>query len=102
MSVLGNMNNNEQEKFGKEGAYMVDYEGFMKGVRYLASQTFSTNDARLKFNEVVTEVHYDPENDKTIPAEAQNEGVYVVTSSGNTYWARYCIITFSVRSYPYS
>lgn len=91
------MNNNEQEKYGKEEAYIVDSGGFSKGVSYMASQVFATGDQRLRLNELVTEVHTDPANDQSIPLNYQNDGVYVVTASGNAYWAKYCIITFSVR-----
>lgn len=89
---MGNMNNYD-EKYGEEEAFIVDPEGFVKVVRYLAARTFTANDPRLRFNEMVTEVNYAP---------ASSEGVYVKTASGNEYYARFAIITFSVSSHPSS
>ena len=62
--------------------------------RYLAGETFAANDPRLRFNEMVTEVYFTLEDDQSVPAGLPNNGVYVKTSSGNEYWAQYCVITF--------
>lgn len=94
--------NNYDEKYGAEEAFIVDPEGFVKVVRHLAARTFTANDQRLRFNEVVTEVHYSLATDQSVPVGLPEEGVYVKTASGNEYYARFAIITFSVSSYPSS
>ena len=91
--------NNYDEKYGVEEAFVTEPEGFVKVIRYLAGQTFTANDPRLRLNEMVTEVHYDLESDQSVPEDLPtDEGVYVKTASGNEYYASYCIITFTVRS----
>ena len=75
---------------------VLDPEGFTKVIRHVAEQTFSANDTRLRLNELVTEVHFALENDQYVPNDLRNDGVYVKTASGRTYWARFCIITFPV------
>ena len=98
MSLLGDLNNNQTEVYGFEEVLIVDPDGFAKLIRCLANQTFSSNDSRLHLNEIVTELHFALDNDSTVPAGLPNYGVYVKTAAGNQYWARFCIITFSVRS----
>ena len=98
---MGNLNNNETEVYGFEEVFIVDPDGFAKLIRCIANQTFSSDDSRLHLNETVSEVHFALDDDLTIPTGLPNYGVYVKTASGNQYWARFCIITFSVRSTYY-
>ena len=90
--------NNYDEKYGVEEAFVTEPEGFVKVIRYLAGQTFTANDPRLRLNEMVTEVHYALESDQSVPEGLPTDGVYVKTTSGSEYYASYCIITFTVRS----
>ena len=94
---MGHMNNKEEEVYGTEEALVVDQDGFAKIIRHLAAQTFSPNDARLHLNEMVSEVHFELENNTNVPDGLPKEGVYVKTSGGNEYYAHFCIITFTVR-----
>lgn len=96
---MGNMNSNDVDMFGDDDSFIVDPEGFAKIIRYLAAQTFtSINDRRLRFNELVTDVHYALADDPIAALSNSQKGVYVKTASGNEYYARFCIITFSVSS----
>ena len=78
---------------------MLDPAGFTKVIHHVAGQTFGANDARLRLNELVTEVHFALENDQYVPNDLRNDGVFVKTASGRAYWARFCVITFPVRYY---
>ena len=82
--------------FGKEDHFVTDSEGFLKPIRHLAAQVFAGSEFRLRINETVSEVHFALENDEQVPAGLPKNGVYVKTAAGNEYWARYCIITFTV------
>lgn len=96
-SLLGHLNNREPEVYGNEEVLVIDPDGFVKIIRHLASQTFTANDPRLRLNEMVSEVRYELETDPSVPEDLRNDGVYVKTADGKEYWARCCIITFSVR-----
>ena len=85
--------------FGKKDNFIPDSEGFLKPIRYLAAQVFAGSEFRLRMNEMVTEVHYALENDDQVPADLPKNGVYVKTAAGKEYWARYCIITFTVSKF---
>ena len=77
------MNNENWDVFGKEDALVVDPSGYAKIIRHLAAQTFTPNDSRLHFNETVSEMHYELENDQNMPSGLPNNGVYVKTTEGN-------------------
>ena len=98
MSLVGNLKNSQDEIFGKKDNFIPDSEGFLKPIRYLAAQVFAGMESRMRLNELVTEVHFALENDVEVPAGLPKNGVYVKTASGNEYWARYCIITFTVTN----
>ena len=82
--------------FGKKDSFIPDSEGFLKPIRHLAAQVFAGSEFRLRMNEKVSEVHFALENDEKVPGDLPKNGVYVKTAAGNEYWARYCIITFTV------
>ena len=96
MSLVGNLKNSQEEVFGKKDCFVPDSEGFLKPIRHLATQVFAGSESRLRLNEKVTEVHFALENEKEVPDGLPQNGVYVKTAAGNEYWARFCIITFTV------
>lgn len=96
-SLLGHLKNKETDVYGSQEVLVIDPDGFVKIIRYLSGQTFTANDSRLRLSETVNEIHYELENDQNVPDGLPKDGVYVRTSGGNEYWARHCILTFSVR-----
>lgn len=98
------MNSDQEKVYGKQDFLVRDPEGFSKLIRHLSNQTFASNDPRLRLNERVVEVHFELENDESVPNDLPDDGVgvYVKTAAGNEYYARFCIITFPVRQIPSS
>ena len=97
MSFLGNWNCDQEEVYGIQDHFLPDSWGLTKVVQHLAKEIFAENDPRLRLNETVTEVHFALDNDRSIPDDIPKEGVLVKTASGNKYYGRFCIITFTVR-----
>ena len=95
------MNNKQYDNvYGKIDALVIDQKyGYGNIIHHLAIQTFRLDDSRLNFEEKVSEVHYELENDKNVPFYVPKYGVYVKTTNGNEYWAQYCIITFTVGTF---
>lgn len=103
VSLFGNWNCDQEEVYGYCDHFIPDPWGLSKVVDLLAAETFTMpNDTRLRLKEPVTDVHFDLENDSDVPSDLPREGVYVKTATGEQYWARYCIITFTVRPAPHS
>ena len=94
VSLRGNMNDFQEEKFGVCADFVKDPDGYVKIIHSLANSIFTPNDSRLKLNEKVTEVHYSLEKE-VLPEMMPHEGVFVKTQSGKLYFVKYCIITFS-------
>lgn len=90
---MANLHCQQEEVYGKKDMFVVDPDGFSKIIRHIAEQTFAENDSRLLLNERVSEVYLEH-----LPDGLPDNGVYVKTAAGNEYWARFCIITFPVRS----
>ena len=106
-SLLGCLNDKNDELYNEEDALVVDEEGYAKLVRHLAAQAFvrGAHDARLLLNETVREVRFlaadgecSPNCNSSRTTTNEREGVYVRTAEGLEYCARYCIVTFSVSS----
>jgi hypothetical protein len=101
------MLNKTYELYGEGDAMVIEPEGYAKIVRHLAKQTFidGESDPRLLLHETVREVHLlavngecNSNSTSSNPAENNRDRVRVLTSNGNEYYARYCIVTFSVRN----